>query len=138
MALTRNVPLLERTLFQVPTMNGQINVVAQKAFVITARPKAMMWHGTLVLIINLDTQTIVSPWDHRLVILVTSPLVIMMDIALHAIIVALILVATLMIDMIAGNTIASQLLVTAKAKTTMPNIEADLDQGQIMIQVLFS
>ncbi len=62
----------------------------------------------------------------------------MMNIALHAIIVALILVATLMIDMIAGNTIASQLLVTAKAKTTMPNIEADLDQGQIMIQVLFS
>ncbi len=45
------------------------------------------------------------------------------------IIVALVLVATLVIDMIAGNVIASQMLVIAKAKNTMPNIKANLDQG---------
>ncbi len=52
----------------------------------------------------------------------------MTDVAIHVIVIALVLVATLVIDMIAGNVITSQLLVTAKAKTTMLNTAASLDQ----------
>ncbi len=49
------------------------------------------------------------------------------NIATYTIVVAL--KAALVIDMIAGNTITSQLFVTTKAKTTMPNTKTDLDQG---------
>ncbi len=58
-----------------------------------------------------------------------KPFEIMTDIAIHAIVVALVLVAACMINMIAGTTITSQLLVTTKAKVTMPNKETNLDQG---------
>ncbi len=105
-------------------------MVIQKTPVATTRPKAMMLHGVLALVITSDTQTIISPWACQLIVLETNPLKVMTDIAIHAIVIALILVVTLMIDMIAEHTIASQLLVTAKAKTTMRNIAANLDQCQ--------
>ncbi len=58
-----------------------------------------------------------------------------MDIAIHMIVIALILDATFMIYMIAENVIASQLLVTARAKVTMPNIKANLDRDHDHDQV---
>ncbi len=51
----------------------------------------------------------------------------MTDITIQVIVIALILIAALVIDMIAGNAIASQLLMTARAKVTMPNIATNLD-----------
>ncbi len=56
-----------------------------------------------------------------------------MDIAIHVIVVALIFIAALLIEMIAGNAIAIQLLMTAGAKVTMLNIDQDYNQ----IKVLF-
>ncbi len=88
-----------------------------------------MLHGVPALVITSDTPIIVSPRACQLIILETDPLKIVTDIIIHAIVVALVLVATLMINMIAGNAITSQTLMTAKAKTTMLNMETDLDQG---------
>ncbi len=96
-------------------------MVIEKTSVTTARPKAITLHGVPALIITLDTPTIISPKACQLVVLKTNPLEIMMDIVIHKIVIPLILIATLVIDMITENIIASQLLVTAKAKTTMPN-----------------
>ncbi len=81
----------------------------------------MTLHGVPALVITLDTSTIISPLAHQLIILEADPLKIVTDIAIHAIVVALILVAPLMINMITENAIRSQLLVIARAKITMPN-----------------
>ncbi len=101
----------------------------QKTSVTTARPKAMILHGVPALFITSDTPTIVSPQACWLIILKTNHLEMMMDIAIHKIVVAFILIATLVINMIAGNSITSQMLVTAWAKVTMPNIKAILGQN---------
>ncbi len=109
-------------------MTGQTNVAVQKTSVATARLKATMLHGVPALVKTSDTSTISSPQTHHLILCKTNPLKIMIDIAVKAIVVTLILVAALVIDMITGNAIASQLLATTRNKVTMPNIEADLDQ----------
>ncbi len=79
-------------------MTGQTNMDMQKISVATAQPKAVTLHGVHALVITSDTPTIVSPRAHQLIILKTNPLKIVMDIALHAIVVALILAATLMLS----------------------------------------
>ncbi len=67
----------------------------------------MTLHGVLALVITSDTPTIVSLRAHQLIVLRINPLAIMMDITVHTIVIVLILVATLMINMIAGNAISS-------------------------------
>ncbi len=104
-------------------------MVVKKTSVATARPKVMTSHGAHAFVITLDTQTIVSPQACWLVVLRINPLNIVMDIAMHVIIVALVLVAALLIDMIAEPVITSWLLAPAKAKFTIPNTKTDLDQG---------
>ncbi len=54
-----------------------------------------------------------------------------MDIAVHAIVIALILVAALVINMITGNAITSQLLVTTRA--TNLDQDHDHDQGPVLM-----
>ncbi len=125
---TRNMPLFERTILQAPTMIGQINMVVKKTSVTTAKPKAFMLHGFPAIVITADTPNIVSPLALLLVEIETNPLGIVTNIAIHTIAIVLILVATLVINMIAGNTIASQLPVTARANVTMQNTKANLDQ----------
>ncbi len=119
--------LLKRTTLQAPTMTSQTDTVEQKTSVTTARPKAMALHGVPALVITSDTPTII-----------TNPLEMMTDIAIHPIVIALIVVAALVINMIAGNLIASQLLMTARAIDTMPNIEANPIKNTIAIKVPFS
>ncbi len=86
----------------------------------------MTLHGVHALIIILDIQTIISPRACRPIILESSPLVIVTNIATHVIV--MVLGAALKTDMVAGNAIASQQLVTARAKVTMPNSATDPDQ----------
>ncbi len=62
----------------------------------------------------------------------SSPLVIVTSIATQTIVVAL--QATVMMDMIAENLIASLQLVTSRAKVSMPNTVTDPDQERDRIQ----
>ncbi len=90
-----------------------------------------MLHGVPALVITSDIPIIVSPLACQLLVLEIKPLEIVTGIAIHTIIVALILEATLVIDTTAGNVITSQLLVTTKAKVTMLNTKVDPDQDHI-------
>ncbi len=122
----KNVALLIETTLQAPATINLKSMVVQKTSVVTANSKVMMWHGTHALITILDTQTIISPWASQPTILETSPLVIMTNIITIAIIVAL--WAALVTNMITEIATASQQLMTAKAKITMPNPTTNLDQ----------
>ncbi len=121
----RNAPLLVETSLSAP--GNLTNVVAQETSVATASLTVTTWHGTHVLVITFDIPTIVSPQACWSIVLKTSPLVIVMNIATHAINIAL--EAALVIGMITGIVIASQPLVITKARVTMLNTVANLDQS---------
>ncbi len=80
-------------------MVSPTKVAVQKTFVATARLKAMALHGVPAIVITSDTMAIVSPWSHQLIILETNPPKIVMDVAIHTIVIAIILVAALVIGM---------------------------------------
>ncbi len=87
-----------------------------------------MLHGVHVLVKISDIPVILCPQACQPIVLGISPLVILMTIVTNANI--FVLRATLVIDMITGNAIASQQLMTTMAKVPMPNTVTNPDQEQ--------
>ncbi len=84
----------------------------------------------VVIVITSDTPIIISQQACRPIVLKIDPLEIETAIAIHAIVIALILAAVLVINKIVEIATVSPTLAIARAKVTMLNTESVLDQDQ--------